>query len=322
MYKLTIAIPTYNRAEKLKENISKLFSYDLANNVQILISDNFSNDSTKSLCLEFQKEYENFSYVCNDSNIGYDMNVVNCVKFSKGKYIWFLSDDDILKKSNIEKVLNEIEQNNPAGILINAQVIDPVSENIIHNTLSSLEKNSTEICCLNSIINNIKWSTLISSQIIKKELINIDRIENFKGTLFIQIPMFWESCFGKKISYIVDEKLLKFDSKSNNFVVSNTVIWVKNWINMISSLSDDITPIKKKLKTCIYSKNIFNYSSLFSHIVVGVVSKEFNLNDYKKYLVNIELSNIERMLIILTVYTPQNVVEFLFKLLRRIKNGS
>ncbi len=57
--KLAIAIPTYNRCNFLKENISQLLMQlkDIEENVIIIVSDNASTDNTPIIMNELQKLY-------------------------------------------------------------------------------------------------------------------------------------------------------------------------------------------------------------------------------------------------------------------------
>jgi glycosyltransferase involved in cell wall biosynthesis len=53
--KLSICIPTYNRAQTLRETIDSILPQILGNfNIEILISDNASTDDTPSIVCEYQ----------------------------------------------------------------------------------------------------------------------------------------------------------------------------------------------------------------------------------------------------------------------------
>lgn len=109
---LTIAIPTYNRLEKLKIALKKLLDYTKGHDeIEIFVSDNASTDGTAEYVKDVQKENSNLKYYRNTANLGLDGNFLNCFRKARGKYLWMLSDDDSLMENAVETVLHVIEQN-------------------------------------------------------------------------------------------------------------------------------------------------------------------------------------------------------------------
>ena len=83
---LTIAIPTYNRSEILKLSLLKyqtMSSIFLSNNIEILIIDNFSDDSTVEIVKEFKINNPAIKLIMNSSNIGGVRNIIKCFKQNK-----------------------------------------------------------------------------------------------------------------------------------------------------------------------------------------------------------------------------------------------
>ncbi|MCO4799372.1 MAG: glycosyltransferase family 2 protein [Colwelliaceae bacterium] len=113
---LTIAIPTFNRSDKLLlqlENVCSQISLLENKNVCLLIQDNCSTDNTEEICSLIIEKYNsvNISYYKNERNLGFDRNVDLCVKNSNSDYVWTLSDDDDLKFDAIEKIIYYIDEN-------------------------------------------------------------------------------------------------------------------------------------------------------------------------------------------------------------------
>lgn len=108
---LTIAIPTYNRLEKLKKSLKKILDYTKGyDEIEIFVSDNASTDGTKEYIKDIQKENSNLRYYRNVENLGLDGNFLNCFRKAQGKYLWMLSDDDSLMENAVETVLHVIKQ--------------------------------------------------------------------------------------------------------------------------------------------------------------------------------------------------------------------
>ena len=71
---LSICIPTYNRAEYLVKSIESIIDQEefKLGQVEIVISDNASEDDTENVVKQYTNEYENIIYYRNTENIGND----------------------------------------------------------------------------------------------------------------------------------------------------------------------------------------------------------------------------------------------------------
>lgn len=110
---LTIAIPTYNRAELLSiclESILSQLDADSLAEVELLVSDNASTDNTEQVVEAFAKECKIF-YFKNKSNLGFDGNFIQCFDKSHGKYLWVFSDDDLLLPGALLQILSMLRSN-------------------------------------------------------------------------------------------------------------------------------------------------------------------------------------------------------------------
>lgn len=106
---LTIAIPTFNRADSLKRTLDSVKAglAGIANwgeGIEVIISDNASNDDTKKVC----SVYEKFKYYQQEQNIGYDKNVLFLFKKSAGHFLLLISDDDIFEPQGLVDLFSMI----------------------------------------------------------------------------------------------------------------------------------------------------------------------------------------------------------------------
>ena len=118
---LTIAIPTFNRSKFLNDqlyNIHKLLGdYKFSKNIELLVSDNCSNDYTSEVIDKFSlldREYK-FTSNENNTNVGLDKNyMIACLK-SSGRFVWTFSDDDKLEDGAIEYLCTALSNNLKIG---------------------------------------------------------------------------------------------------------------------------------------------------------------------------------------------------------------
>ena len=115
---LSIAIPTYNRADYLKRCLDHIVvqfgDEQVRNSVEVVISDNASPDNTQEVAKEYQARFPNIKYFRNEKNVGFDLNVINAVEKSTGKYCWHIGDDDFIQNGALKFVLDFLAKREPA----------------------------------------------------------------------------------------------------------------------------------------------------------------------------------------------------------------
>ncbi len=108
---LTIAIPTHNRAAYLRQSLDALLP-QLAGRrqVELLISDNASPDSTPSVVQSFMERGLCLTHKRNEVNIGADANFLQCYELARGEYVWIVGDDDVISPGAIAQILGVLEK--------------------------------------------------------------------------------------------------------------------------------------------------------------------------------------------------------------------
>ncbi|XOV79280.1 MAG: glycosyltransferase family 2 protein [Aestuariibacter sp.] len=94
---LSIVLPTFNRAEFLKQCLDSLLAQNCGG-YELLIRDNNSQDDTASVVREYQAYFVNkkvrLVYRVNPENVGFRENMVQGLKELSGRYAMILMDDD------------------------------------------------------------------------------------------------------------------------------------------------------------------------------------------------------------------------------------
>lgn len=111
---LTIAIPTYNRENELSRQIEFIMKEvkDYIDQVEVIISDNSSTDSTQALLKKYREKHSELKININEINLGLVGNLYKLIDLTESKYIWFVGDDDEIYEGAIGIVI-EILKNNP-----------------------------------------------------------------------------------------------------------------------------------------------------------------------------------------------------------------
>lgn len=90
---LTIGIPTYNRAGRLKKLLNKLLPAAETEGIEVLVSDNCSTDYTPEMLKEYAA-YSSLRCVRNPENVEFDGNILNLLDRASGRFLWLMGDDD------------------------------------------------------------------------------------------------------------------------------------------------------------------------------------------------------------------------------------
>ena len=117
---LTIVIPTHNRSKFLKINLDILIPQVLLykNEVDLLISDNHSDDETKTVVMDYMNKYPNcLVYNCNDEDKGYLYNFNIGVHLSNSNYVYLLGDDDIVPDGFVATIVELLRTYRNIGLL-------------------------------------------------------------------------------------------------------------------------------------------------------------------------------------------------------------
>lgn len=107
---LSICIPTYNRAEVLKEVLNAyVINEGFDDSVELIISDNASTDHTYDVCLEFVEKYHNIHYYRNEKNI-LDKNFPLVLNYGKGHYLKLINDCAIPLSHSLNYMKSKIRE--------------------------------------------------------------------------------------------------------------------------------------------------------------------------------------------------------------------
>lgn len=115
-YRLSICIPTFNRAEFLNLTLSNIIPLINAD-IEIVIMDGASTDDTSKIVQKWKNLCPSINYVQGDINNGVDADLASCVEFARGEYCWLMSSDDLFLETSIKRVMQEINEKNYTVLL-------------------------------------------------------------------------------------------------------------------------------------------------------------------------------------------------------------
>ena len=203
---VSVLLSTYNSEESIGESIDSLLSQTYKN-LEILISDDGSTDSTKEICKKFQLKDERVLFSSNKKNVGLTKSLNNLAQKASGSLIARHDADDISLPYRIEEQIEFMKK----------KKLDAVT------TRSLIKQNN-------------KKRPGISFYIPDKLLIN--RKNPFiHGTLIIKKNVFQEIGYYDERFYYAQDYKLFYDLLNKGYKVKtlNKALYILNTENNISS---------------------------------------------------------------------------------------
>jgi glycosyltransferase involved in cell wall biosynthesis len=157
---VSVVIPTHKRPKMLVRAVKSVLNQSYQN-IEIIIVDDASNDSTENIVLNLLNEYRNIKYLKNEKPMGACFTRNRGIKIASGEFITGLDDDDEFLYKRIEELLENYD--------------DKFS--FICSDIKVIKNNGFKITKSNKNIKffDLLWENIVGPQIfIKKErLVNI-----------------------------------------------------------------------------------------------------------------------------------------------------
>ena len=109
MVMISIGLPVYNGDKYLTRAIESILM-QTHQNLELIISDNASNDETRDICEHYKNIDRRVRYKRNNANIGAAKNFNNTFALANGKYFRWMAHDDVCAPSYLEECVNVLEK--------------------------------------------------------------------------------------------------------------------------------------------------------------------------------------------------------------------
>jgi len=131
--KVSILLPTYNRAALLPQCIESVIAQTYGN-WELIIADDGSQDNTPEEARKLQHLDSKIIYHRSETNVGLPQNRNVALTLASGDLIWFIEDDMVLKNDCLERLVETwdyIKKNDEnLGVLSPALITEKCDQNI------------------------------------------------------------------------------------------------------------------------------------------------------------------------------------------------
>jgi glycosyltransferase involved in cell wall biosynthesis len=115
--KLTVGIPTFNRAGWLRESIESVLAQTFAD-FRLIVSDNASEDDTPEVVRSFDDD--RIHYVRSQRNVGSIGNFNRLIALAETEFLVLLPDDDVLYPGHLAAAVDVLERFDTVGLVHSA----------------------------------------------------------------------------------------------------------------------------------------------------------------------------------------------------------
>ncbi len=116
---VTIGITSYKRIKELERCLLSITT-KYKDSIEILVSEDHSplSSEIKSLVERVSESREYcIRFETNEKNLGYDMNLGSIISKSQGRYVFFMSDDDVVCDGFIDNLIEFLNEHDCYGVL-------------------------------------------------------------------------------------------------------------------------------------------------------------------------------------------------------------
>lgn len=334
--KISFCIPTYKRMAFLEETIESIFSQKSNWSIEVVVSDNDSNDGTYELIQRLSEKYgkERLIYFLWDSNVGADKNYLKTVELATGDYCWLFGSDDVLRE-NALKDFEEVYQSNPNhGVYLSNRLECDLNMEIqskrnwtnlkaTTNTFNFRESDEIMEYLISSLSLGALFSFISSVVVRRNSWIQQVVDEEYIGSLYSHVFMIFGILRDSSFCFI-NEYYVKCRTNNDSFFDSKNVakrinIDIQGYLSLaqryFSEDHDALNEIKRIISDEIFETHTRLTLKELLLIKINSDPKEFSLliGNFKK----INLYNCACFFAALSPLWSLNLMRRLYKLIRR-----
>ncbi len=187
----SICIPAYNRDRHLGQLLDSILSQDFED-FEIVICEDCSpeRESIRRTVSDYSRRFPGtIQYFENPKNLGYDGNLRELVAKSKGRYCFFMGNDDIMCPRALQSAADVINRHENVGVVLKSYAWfegtpDKIMQTVHYfseEKLLSPGKEAISVC--------FRRSGVISGYIVDREAAQAAATDRFDGTLFYQMHL-------------------------------------------------------------------------------------------------------------------------------------
>jgi len=189
---LSICIPAYNRARFLAPLLDSITAQG-GDDVEIVIAEDMSPERAQiAAIVEVASQAAGsmpIRYVENDRNMGYDGNIRRLVALARGRWCFFMGNDDLLAPGALATTRAHLAAHPGLGLLLRGYSWFRGSPQDIAGTARYVSEPTLFVAGADAVAMCFRRSGVISGYIVDRDAAHAAATERFDGTLYYQMHL-------------------------------------------------------------------------------------------------------------------------------------
>jgi glycosyltransferase involved in cell wall biosynthesis len=166
---LSICIPTFNREKELSRLLTSIIPQCIGQSVEIIVSDNASDDGTQTLCKKYAGLYHWLHYQRQSNNIGYALNLVSVLGAARGQFLWMLGDDELVHDEAVKCIATTLSNQRPNLLICNLSRLNSRDDDWAMNREFDTDYDLNGLSLNGLLTITSGWVSLLSISIVKAD---------------------------------------------------------------------------------------------------------------------------------------------------------
>jgi abequosyltransferase len=220
----SICIPAFNRARHLAPLLDSVFDQAF-DNFEVVVCEDVSPERAQiaSIVGQYQAKYPGvIHYYENPANLGYDGNIRELVKRARGRFCFFMGNDDLLCADALSRVAEILARHSNVGFVLRGYAWFDETPDRIAQSVRYFDEEKEFSVGAEAISVCFRRSGVISGYIVDRDAAHNAATSRFDGTLYYQLYLTASVLRDKKAVATPEVLVLCRNSEPPDFGHSNT----------------------------------------------------------------------------------------------------
>ena len=135
---LSVSVACYNLGDMILKNLKSFCESDVADLVEVIVTDDGSKDNTPDIVEEYAKQYPNTIKLIRKENGGPGSTVNSGIKNATGKYFRMVDGDDWVNTQNLNEFVKFLQTCDSDMVVADYELVDQKSQEVVEKKTFNL----------------------------------------------------------------------------------------------------------------------------------------------------------------------------------------
>jgi len=206
---LSIAIPTYRRADRLAETLNAFLPQVAPHGVPVCISYTDDTDRTERVIEDFRRHYPFVTAATDSSAEKFDGAVVAVVGLAKTRYVWLFGDDDLPEPGAVDRVLRLLREDNWSLLVLNASSYDSTLASVVEERRIRIREDRTYAPGEHESLlhDTVSYATFLGGLVFEKSMWDSVDAARFLNTDYVHVAVLYRAVVGRRARLVTEPQL-------------------------------------------------------------------------------------------------------------------